>query len=507
MDAETGERGYVITGNSLYLEPFDKALQYFNSPRLKKFKVHEKLNEESQIAVLNKMAEKKLEQLSEINKLRKEEGFDEAAKVIASGKGKDLMDEIRSVVDAEIASKQEGLRELDESIQDKMHKTTLLLLATNLISSLLALCLYSIYRSMRKIQAKDRELSHAYQQLDESSAMNQAILTSTNDAIISVDSNGIITTFNPAAEHLLGYSKEEMVGKLTPRSFHLDDEIESRAVQLSKQLSRWIQPGFNVFTTLPDAGTHDTNEWTYVRKDGTRVPILLSVTAIRDQTGKLTGYVGFVKDITERKEIERMKNDLIAMTSYQLQSPVVAIKGSLDLLSQQEFNLSEKANKVLELGKKYCKRLLKLTDDILNIQKIESGKMDIHLQPINAAAFLSQIILSYMQIAQQSGVKLTLSAVEPAMNFEGDEERLGQVIDNLVENALQHSPKDSQVGLKAYEKNNRVHFEISDQRSGIPEELRDSLFQKFPGILKEKSGDRDFDLYCHLEHWTRICDK
>lgn len=136
--------------------------------------------------------------------------------------------------------------------------------------------------------------------------IQQAILDSAGYTIISTDRDGTIRVFNKAAERILGYSAEEVVGKHTPELFHSRSEIEAMAAQLTSELNRTIEPGFEVFVAKARTGVPDENEWTYLTKNGTVVPVLLSVTALFDSDGNITGFLGMGKDISERKEKERL---------------------------------------------------------------------------------------------------------------------------------------------------------------------------------------------------------
>ncbi len=127
--------------------------------------------------------------------------------------------------------------------------------------------------------------------------------------IISTTSDGFVTNFNRAAERLLGYTAAEVVGKETPMLWHDPEEVEKRARQLSEESGVTIPPGFEIFVARARGGLADENEWTFIRKDGTRVPVLLSVTALIDENGLLTGFVGLVNDLTERKRAERERRE------------------------------------------------------------------------------------------------------------------------------------------------------------------------------------------------------
>ncbi|MEG4066008.1 PAS domain S-box protein [Microcoleus sp. Pol11C2] len=140
--------------------------------------------------------------------------------------------------------------------------------------------------------------------------LQNAILNSANYTIISTDPDGTIKTFNRAAEQLLGYSLEEVVGKVTLAIIHDPLEVAQRAEVLSQELGVKIEPGIQVLFALPCREIADENEWTYIRKDGSRFPVLLSVTALFDSSGNINGFLGIGQDISDRKQAEKELRDL-----------------------------------------------------------------------------------------------------------------------------------------------------------------------------------------------------
>lgn len=148
------------------------------------------------------------------------------------------------------------------------------------------------------------ERRQAEKALIETTQFQRAILDSANYAIISTTPDGIIRTFNAAAQRLLGYTAEEVVGKLTPLVIHDDAEVVQRAQELTEELGFLIEPGFESFVAKTRLGKIDEREWTYIRKDGSRFTVLLSITAVRDLEGNITGFLGIGHDITERQQAE-----------------------------------------------------------------------------------------------------------------------------------------------------------------------------------------------------------
>ena len=145
------------------------------------------------------------------------------------------------------------------------------------------------------------------------SARLRAVFDGTTFSVIATTPGGIIDFFNAGAERMLGYAADELVGKETPAIIHLAEEVGARAAELTAQLGREIAPGFEVFTTLATRGGSDESEWTYVRKDGSHFPVLLSVSALRDAAGKIKGFLGVAQDLTERKRAEEAQASLAAL--------------------------------------------------------------------------------------------------------------------------------------------------------------------------------------------------
>ena len=140
--------------------------------------------------------------------------------------------------------------------------------------------------------------------LRDSQRLQRAILESANYSIISTTVDGTILSFNPAAQRWLGYTEAEVVGRVTPELIHDREEVIARAAELSQELGKPISPGFEVFVAKARQGEPNEREWTYIRKDGSRFPVLLSITALRESDNQIVGFLGIGSDITERKQAE-----------------------------------------------------------------------------------------------------------------------------------------------------------------------------------------------------------
>jgi len=199
--------------------------------------------------------------------------------------------------------------------QKLSHLPSLVLMSGLFIAWTLALTLYfaqAARSQTHRIQCINQELDLKISELQQTEmalksvmTLQQAILDSANYTIISTDANGTICTFNAAAERLLQYTAAEVIGKTTPAIFHDPNEIVQRAAELSQELADNIAPGFEVFVAKTKLGQIDEREWTYIAKDGSRFPVLLSITAIHDDKGTLTGFMGIGSNLCDRKVLEQ----------------------------------------------------------------------------------------------------------------------------------------------------------------------------------------------------------
>lgn len=165
-----------------------------------------------------------------------------------------------------------------------------------------------IKQAEQKLQQANEELEHQVElrtaEIERVSALQRSILSNANYAIITTDLNGVITSFNPAAETMLQYQAHEVVGRQSPAIFHDQDEVLEYAEQLTRQLGYQVEPDFAVFVAKPKQGKTDNREWSYIRKDGSRCPVQLAVTALLDQQKLVVGYLGIARDLTLQKELE-----------------------------------------------------------------------------------------------------------------------------------------------------------------------------------------------------------
>ena len=212
-------------------------------------------------------------------------------------------------------------------------------------------------------------------------------------------------------------------------------------------------------------------EWCWFRARGQ---------AVWDSAGVPMRMAGSLTDISEHKKVERMKSEFVATVSHELRTPLTAIRGSLGLISGGALGgLPEKASELVALAARNSERLLHLINDILDVEKIESGKLEFKVERLSLASLLRQSIEVNAPYATQYGVSLHLSVENDALVVQVDPHRFLQVMDNLLSNAIKFSPKAGSVEIRAAAQGARVRVSVADHGPGIPEEFRQRIFQKF----------------------------
>ena len=205
--------------------------------------------------------------------------------------------------------------------------------------------LYYLYKINR---VNNEKLIEEVRNHQETFSLKQAILESANYAIISVDNQGKIVTFNPAAEEMLGYKASEVVGKTTPGIFHDMEEVKKYGLILSQELGIAIRQETDILMIKPELGQIEENIWTYIRKDGSRFPVQLSITAIRDEKGNITGFMGIANDISDRLRTEKLLAEIMQELSLHKaaldQSAIVVItntEGVITYANDQFLQISQ----------------------------------------------------------------------------------------------------------------------------------------------------------------------
>jgi PAS domain S-box-containing protein len=347
-----------------------------------------------------------------------------------------------------------------------------------------------------RVRERTSDLARANEELRRTSTLQRAILDSANYSIVSTDAHGIIQTFNAAAERWLDYAPREVVGRQTPMMFHDPSELAERQARLSEELGMPLEGGFEVLVTRARYGGTDEREWSYVRRDGSRFPVLLSVTALHDETGNVAGFLAIGSDITERKRAEeelrrvtataeaanRAKSEFLATMSHELRTPLTAVIGFTDvLLKNKAGNLRSQDLLYLERVRDNGKHLLKLINEVLDLAKVEAGRMQLEMSSVDLDELVRSTLAALEGQVRGKGVKLVADIPAQLTPLETDAGKLKQVLINLVGNAIKFTERGTvTVRVETDPADGRaLALDVIDTGIGIPSDKLHTIFEAF----------------------------
>jgi PAS domain S-box-containing protein len=333
-------------------------------------------------------------------------------------------------------------------------------------------------------------------------AFTQTVLNSAPaTAIIGTDSAGTITLFNRGAINLLGYQPDEVVGSMNWVELHDPDEVASRAKELG------LSPGPDVLVhVLEDAEHTETRDWTWVTRDGRRMVVDLTTSAIVSQTGTITGYLGVAEDVTERRvaaaavqtaldrerraveeltALDQAKTDFVSSVSHELRTPLASVLGYTEMLEDGAAGeLSQKQLDLVSRIDRNGRRLLALIEDLLLNSRIESGQLHLARLPCDLARIVDQAWESMGHLTQRRDLHLRRDGGDHPVPLDGDATALERVVTNLLSNAVKFTPDGGSVTLvlDTVEDPSGVasaRLVVSDTGHGIPQDDLHQVFRRF----------------------------
>jgi PAS domain S-box-containing protein len=323
-----------------------------------------------------------------------------------------------------------------------------LFITASILSSILLLLTFIVlnYQSHRRLISERKRI--------ESEKYNSAILESASDSIITINVEGEVLSCNSTTKKIFDYDPKQMLSK----------NICLLMPDLLKDLEK-----------LSGSGVHDFNA---LRKDGKPFPAEVTISKMLLDDKDI--FIIIIRDVTERKKIEILKNEFVSVVSHELRTPLTSIRGSLGLLISGTMGaFPEKAKKMLDIANHNCDRLLRLINDILDIEKIEAGKIELKYRVIDLNEIVEEAIDSHKMYSDMYQVSMALVSTVPDIKVNVDPGRLMQVLANLISNAAKFSTKDGEIKISISEKNGIARVSVRDSGKGIPKEFQNRIFQKF----------------------------
>ena len=295
------------------------------------------------------------------------------------------------------------------------------------------------------------------------------LLESAGEGIYGLDMQGTTTFANPAAARMLGYQPSDLIHVFMHATAH----------HTRTDGTPYVYETSPIYAAITQGVIQRVYEEIMWRKDGVSFPAEYTVTPIR-KNNKISGAVVIFNDITERKRVEQIKSEFISTVSHELRTPLTSIRGSLGLLVGGAGGLlPNQAKNLVNIANKNTERLLLLINDILDIEKIESGKMVFHYKLLDLQQFLETAMQANYAYGEQFAVSFHVTQCPEGVSIYADEDRLLQVMNNLLSNAAKFSPSGARVEISAVKRAHKVRISITDYGKGIPLAFQKDIFNKF----------------------------
>ncbi|MBT5521273.1 MAG: PAS domain S-box protein [Rhodospirillales bacterium] len=291
-------------------------------------------------------------------------------------------------------------------------------------------------------------------------------LRTNKDAFLACFENIVLTDANETQIKMFGTSSlEEYIAQSYTNS--LDGEV-------------WQESYLQELTAFANDEVTYSIEVSDVQADGTPIEIRM-ISRISDEAhGDWSEIISTHEDITERKELDRMKSQFVSTVSHELRTPLTSIKGALGMVTNGTLGeLPDAVNNMIDLAYKNTDRLVSLVNDILEIEKIDSGVDDYDFRPLNLSDLVSEAIKMNEGYMATYGDRQLVTKIAPSVMVGGDAFRLSQVVTNLLSNAIKFSPIDSEIEISVSTDGDRVTVLVTDHGDGIPEDFKGQIFQRF----------------------------
>jgi PAS domain S-box-containing protein len=482
VNAETGERGYIISGDETFLEPYRAALDGINE-HIKGLKqlTADNPNRQARLPLLERKIADRLDYLKRQIALRKSGDVEGVRQVIVSGAGKTLMDEIRKLI-AEMEDEENDLlkRRAGESEASARIVTLSFAIASFTAAASFAL-LYGL--AIRGLAERRRSADAIRDQRE----WLHVTLSSIGDAVIATDTNGRVTFMNSVTEYLTGWNRREAIGRPLGEIFQI---VNAQTRQPAEN------PAARVLREGAVLGM--ANHTRLIARDGTEIPIDDSAAPIKSADA-LIGVVMVFRDVTERHRVEeererllareraahaeaesanRAKDEFLATVSHELRTPLNAILGWSRLLRIGQLD-AQAAGKALESVENNAKAQSQLIEDLLDVSRIISGKLRINYEQVNLVTVIEAALETARPAAQAKSIQLSAELDSAAGAVMGDATRLQQVIWNLLSNAVKFTPKDGRVEIRLKRDDSHAQVTVSDTGQGISPDFLPHVFDRF----------------------------
>jgi PAS domain S-box-containing protein len=482
-DAETGQRGFIITGDESYLEPFDQATKRLPAELERLGQSPRPLLTPDEIETVTHLIAQKMAELRSTIEVRRSGGFEAALPLVRAGTGKRLMDDLRAEV-ARLNEKQIAALKADALLSDRTTRTrTQVFLVCALLN--LAVLAWAYRRIAEALKQRDKALGESSArgfELQQQKDLLSVTLSSIGDCVMVTDKEARITFMNPVAEKLTGWKLEEAMGRQTSEVFRILNEHTRAPVEnpVEKVLKHGVIVGLANHTLL-------------IRKDGSELPIDDSGAPIRSSDGSVRGVVLVFRDFSEHKAAERellaardaaesanrSKDQFLAMLSHELRTPLTPVLATLNLWeASEEVPAALRAD--VEMLRRSVELEARIIDDLLDLTRIARGLLSFSLENTDVHSVIEFLVGLSQSELQNKVLKLTLKLDAPRHHVHTDAARLQQVLWNVLRNAIKFTDQRGAITITtSNDAQDRLDITFHDTGIGMTPDTLSKLFIPF----------------------------
>jgi PAS domain S-box-containing protein len=472
QDAETGVRGFVVTGESGYLEPYETALAVV-SPHLEDLQqlIAGDRVQQRDFAELRARLDAHFDEQALILAVRRESGFEAARQAVLAGWGREKMEALRRTVER-MKVAENGV--LDERAYSSARSLDIAR-ASSAFAALLGITMLGalVLQMRRNFIARDR----AARTLGEQKELFRTTLASLGEAVVTCDTAGHVTYINGAAEALTAWTGGRALGQPIGDIVRVVDARAHQALENSAEVA--LREG------TPVASAH---RGMLVVRGGLERPVEDSAAPIRDAGGRLMGAVLVFRDITERKRIEdallaadRRKDEFLAVLAHELRNPLAPLRNALHLLKLSGGNPAT-ASQVWAMMERQVRQMVRLIDDLLDVSRITRNKLELRREPLDMAEVVDAALEMSSPTVARYGHQVEVDVPRTLPAVDGDRARLVQVVDNLVTNAAKYSEPGGRIRIQARMAAGTLHVVVGDTGVGIPPDMLERIFDMFTQV-------------------------
>lgn len=476
-DAETGQRGFLLTGNESYLAPYNHAMTTIGQHMAElRALMADNPDDQRKLDTLQGLISEKFTELRTTIALRKSQGIEAALPIVQTNRGKQTMDSIRSVIRSLEENQNTILVRRNAELATDAQRTITIIV----IGSILAIVSVgaAIYFSNNGIGARERAHDERNQLLAREQAARaeaeierarfQTILDGAANAIIYVDSDTGHIFANPAAKRLFGHAlvPESGVSQYL-NQLRRPDDVTITMDQLSSQRALRGE-------------TVTEEEMVIVTPDGRQIPVLESAAPVSGPDGRVVGAVVVIQDISALKNLERLRDEWTSIIAHDLRQPVTLVLGYGGIMSKSAEQLPAEIKRAIENILVSSRRLNRMIGDLLDASRLEARRLRLVRAEVDVIALTNEIVERLATIADARPVRIVASDNIPRVRI--DPQRFEQILGNLVSNAVKYGAPNTEVVIALERQEASVKVAVANHGGGITPDRLAGLFTRFHRI-------------------------